>query len=417
MVTQQEFISALLEPLPAAAAPLALADAPGAVVRGKLSGQSLSEAFGSVMADPTSLEGRVYGEDITGDTGSGFILEMLTDPAVLASLGTAGLGATLARRASRKGPWKGVAKAAIDPRYWEDPSGLARGYDSPTQRDDTLAFLLERLVHEIEGDYPGRVPGIEPEYSSILGRYSPTKDWLFEHPLRDRLQPHPPPQPPPADRMPNTRVFATVRGTGNPGGATHYGADFEAGTAYHGQGDPGPFGSALTLGEAKSRATELSEAWDIQGVKELIAVAKTGEAAKRKDALGMLRDLFGNGFGTDPGHKAIVPDKGAPRTPGLGSGKVAHVREILSLRKEINTVLHNEGFIDEPMSIHQAVLQEDPGGGVYYGGGSRDIIQKLSPPHMLAHSIRTKPKASPHDLRKLMIQMSEAARNPLFSWK
>lgn len=104
MVTQQEFIQGLLEPLMTGMKPLALADAPGAVVRGVASGQPFSEAFSSVMSDPLSMEGRVYGEDVTGDPYSGMIFELLSDPAALAGLGAAGLGGVgmaLGRRYAR----------------------------------------------------------------------------------------------------------------------------------------------------------------------------------------------------------------------------------------------------------------------------------------------------------------------------
>ena len=92
MVTSQEFLSSLLGHLQTSMAPMAVADAPGAVARGMISGQSLPEAFSSVSADPFSMEDRVYGEDITGGAGSGMILELLTDPALLLGLGAAGLG-------------------------------------------------------------------------------------------------------------------------------------------------------------------------------------------------------------------------------------------------------------------------------------------------------------------------------------
>ena len=104
MVTKAEFLAGLLEPLPAAMAPLAIADMPGAVVRGMGAGQPFSEAFGSVMADPTSMEGRVYGEDVTGDPYSGMIYELLTDPAMWLGAGVAGmggLGMALSRRYAR----------------------------------------------------------------------------------------------------------------------------------------------------------------------------------------------------------------------------------------------------------------------------------------------------------------------------
>jgi len=104
MVTQQEFIQGLVEPLMTGMRPLALADIPGAVVRGVASGQPFSEAFSSVMSDPLSMEGRVYGEDVTGDPYSGLIFELLTDPAALAGLGAAGLGGVgmaLGRRYAR----------------------------------------------------------------------------------------------------------------------------------------------------------------------------------------------------------------------------------------------------------------------------------------------------------------------------
>lgn len=97
MVTRQEFLSGLLEPLPAAMAPLAIADIPGAFVRGKLSGQPFGEAFRGAVADPLSFEGRTYGEDITGDPYSGMLVELLTDPMVLMGAGMGGLGMALAR--------------------------------------------------------------------------------------------------------------------------------------------------------------------------------------------------------------------------------------------------------------------------------------------------------------------------------
>lgn len=139
MVTQQEFIQGLLEPLATGMKPLALADAPGAVVRGMASGQSLSEAFSSV--DPLSMEGRVHGEDITGNPISGLIFDLLSDPATIAGMGTAGLGMALSRRAFLKRAGQAAAAAGL-------PGGefLAGAIKGGPQRavSDRAVDLLEK---------------------------------------------------------------------------------------------------------------------------------------------------------------------------------------------------------------------------------------------------------------------------------
>lgn len=189
MVTKQEFISALLEPLPAAMAPLAVADAPGAVVRGKLSGQSLSEAFGDVMADPTSMEGRVYGEDVTGDPYSGMVFELLTDPTALASLGTAGLGMALSRRAFLKRAGRAAAAASLPGKVGVGdilsaiPGKAAKEMSDETRglmqryRDieEALQWVEEDKLHEIDdflqgSEFRGKKPAPIAEWDEKFAK-------------------------------------------------------------------------------------------------------------------------------------------------------------------------------------------------------------------------------------------------------
>jgi len=375
-----DFRQQMLTPLQAALTPLMLADAPGAVARGMISGQSLPEAFGSVMTDPTSAEGRVYGEDISGDPLSGFLLELLTDPGLLMGLGAGGLGATLLRGAGKRGPWKGISRKAISPRHRQQRFGMGRERGSPTTHDDSLALLLEKLVREAEPDYPGRVPGIEPEYSSLIGEPS-------------RLLPES-----------NLGIFRTIRGARDPHMTTRFGSTFR-GTF---PSEASPFGSDLTLNQLRRKGRDIRRSWSIPEVEDIISIAKAGDSPERKEALELLRSLFGNGFGTGGNYSGITS------ATGRGVKNVGEVRKVLSLRKEINTILYDEGFIDKPMSIHQAVLQEDPQGSIFYGGGSRKVIQQLSPPTLFAHTIKDMGGMSSEELKLLLKRMereiSEASR-------
>tara|TARA_R110002020_G_scaffold187527_5_gene385967 strand:+ start:1697 stop:2554 length:858 start_codon:yes stop_codon:yes gene_type:complete len=62
------------------------------------------------------MEGRIEGRDITGDSGSGMILEMLTDPGAILGMGAfglGGLGMALSRREFLKKAGKAAAAASL----------------------------------------------------------------------------------------------------------------------------------------------------------------------------------------------------------------------------------------------------------------------------------------------------------------
>mgnify|MGYP003146821056 CR=1 FL=1 len=177
-----DFRQQMLTPFQAALAPLMLADAPGAVARGMISGQSLPEAFGSVMADPTSMEGRVYGEDITGDPLSGFLMELLTDPTVLLGLGAGGLGAVLGRR-YMKSAAGGAPGEVIE-------SILRRRARGEVVPDDALELALARAEETVSRETPAMQVGdvSQPVPEDMKEMHYRLIDRLVEEAERDPSQ-------------------------------------------------------------------------------------------------------------------------------------------------------------------------------------------------------------------------------------
>jgi len=162
-------------------------------------------------------------------------------------------------------------------------------------------------------------------------------------------------------------------------------------------------GRELSPEARMAQESRIDSAATIESVRDLIAEAKAGN----RESLELLLGRFGNGFGSGPEHDAIIPYR------GHGAESANDVKAVLSIRKEINSVLYDAGLIDESMTIHEAVLQRRPtiaqqsspmdpeyaspedflgdfeatlDPQIWSGSRSRDILEELSPLDLNVHT-------------------------------